>query len=133
MKKFFEEFKEFISKGNVMDLAVGMIIGAAFTSIVTSLVDDMLMPIISAIIGGINLSHLTIEIPWSLNDDHPIIYIGGFLQAIINFLIIAFCIFCIIKVLNKFIKKKEAPKPGPTKDQELLTEIRDLLKEQNKD
>lgn len=132
MKKFFEEFKEFISKGNVMDLAVGMIIGSAFTAIVTSLVDDMLMPLISAIIGGINLSNLTIKIPWSLNGDNPIIHIGGFLQAIINFLIIAFCIFCIVKALNKFIKKKEAAPAPPTKDQELLTEIRDLLKEQNK-
>lgn len=132
MKKFLEEFKEFISKGNVMDLAVGMIIGSAFTAIVTSVVDDLLMPIISAIIGGINLSNLYIEIPWSLNGDNPIIHIGSFLQAVVNFVIIAFCIFCIVKVLNKFIKKKEAAPAGPTKDQQLLTEIRDLLKEQNK-
>lgn len=131
MKKFIEEFKQFIAKGNVMDLAVGMIIGAAFTAIVSSLVDDMLMPIISAIIGGINLSNLSIEIPWSLNGDNPVIHIGGFLQSVINFLIIAFCIFCIVKFLNIFMKKKEAAPAAPTKDQELLTEIRDLLKAQN--
>ncbi len=131
MKKFFAEFKTFISKGNVMDLAVGMIIGSAFTSIVTALVDNMLMPVISAIIGGINLEGLHIVIPWSLNGDKPVIQIGLFLQAVINFLIIAFCIFLIVKMMNKLIKKKEAAPPAPTKDQVLLTEIRDLLKAQN--
>lgn len=131
MKKFFEEFKTFISKGNVMDLAVGMIVGSAFTAIVTSLVDNMLMPIISMIIGGINLSRLSITIPWNLAGDPVVIHYGAFLQAVVNFLIIAFCIFLIVKVMNKFIKKKEAAPPKPTKDQELLTEIRDLLKAQN--
>ena len=131
MKKFFEEFKTFISKGNVMDLAVGMIVGSAFTAIVTSLVDNMLMPLISMIIGGINLSRLSITIPWNLAGEPVVINYGAFLQSIVNFLIIAFCIFVIVKVMNTFIKKKEAAPPKPTKDQELLTEIRDLLKTQN--
>lgn len=130
MKKFLEEFKQFIARGNVIDLAVGMIVGSAFTSIVKSLVDNMLMPLLGAIIGGINLSRLTITIPWSLNGDHPVIYYGLFLQAIINFVLIAFCVFLLIKVINKFSKKKETPPAKPTKDQELLTEIRDLLKAQ---
>lgn len=130
MKKFFDEFKKFIARGNVIDLAVGMIVGSAFTAIVTSLVDDMLMPILGAILGGINLSRLTLTIPWSLNGDNPVIYYGQFLQAIINFVLIAFCVFLIIKLINKFTHKKEAAPAKPTKDQELLTEIRDLLKAQ---
>lgn len=131
MKKFLDEFKKFIARGNVIDLAVGMIVGAAFTAIVSSLVDDMLMPLLGAVIGGINLSNLRIEIPWSLNGDNPVIYYGRFLQAVINFVLIAFCIFLLVKLINKIIKKKEAAPPAPTKDQELLTEIRDLLKAQN--
>ena len=131
MKNFLDEFKKFIARGNVIDLAVGMIVGAAFTAIVSSLVDDMLMPLLGAIIGGINLSNLSIEIPWSLNGDNPIIYYGRFLQAVINFVLIAFCIFLLVKLINKIIKKKEAAPAKPTKDQELLTEIRDLLKAQN--
>lgn len=130
MKKFFEEFKLFIARGNVIDLAVGMIVGSAFTAIVSSLVDDMLMPLIGTILGGINLRNLRITIPWSLNGDNPVIYYGQFLQAVINFLLIAFCIFLLIKMINKFVKKKEAAPAKPTKDQELLTEIRDLLKAQ---
>ncbi len=132
MKKFIEEFKAFIAKGNVIDMAVGIIIGSAFTAIVTSLVDDMLMPIIGAIIGGIDLSGLKWEIPWSLFDDQApaVICFGSFIQAIINFLLIALCVFILVKVVGKFIKKKEAAPAAPTKDQELLTEIRDLLKAQ---
>ncbi|MBE6861400.1 MAG: large-conductance mechanosensitive channel protein MscL [Ruminococcus sp.] len=130
MKKFFEEFKTFIARGNVIDLAIGMIIGSAFTAIVTSLVNDMLMPLIGTIMGGIDLSNLSIEIPWNLAGDPVYICYGNFLQAILNFVIIAFCIFMLVKVINKFVKKKEAPPAGPTKDQELLTEIRDLLKAQ---
>lgn len=131
MKKFFEEFKKFISRGNVVDLAVGMIMGTAFTAIVSSLVDSVLMPLLGAIIGGINLSNLSITIPWSLSGEPPVLHYGAFLQAIINFLLIAFCIFLMIKAINILSKKKEeAPKepPKPTKEEELLTEIRDLLK-----
>lgn len=132
MKKFAEEFKKFIARGNVVDLAVGMIMGAAFTSIVSSLVDDMLMPLLGAIIGGINLQNLHFSIPWSLSGDAPVIYYGRFLQAIVNFALIALCIFLIVKLINKFTKKKEEEAPAkPTKDQEILAEIRDLLKAQN--
>ena len=131
MKKFIEEFKKFISRGNVIDLAVGLIMGSAFTSIVSSLVDDMLMPIIGGIIGGINFKSLNFEIPWSLTDVPVVVYYGRFLQAVINFVIIAFCIFLIVQAMNKFIKKAPAEPPKPTKDQELLTEIRDVLKAQN--
>ncbi|MGN0676407.1 MAG: large-conductance mechanosensitive channel protein MscL [Ruminococcus sp.] len=133
MKKFLEEFKKFISRGNVVDLAVGMIMGTAFTAIVSSLVDSVLMPLLGAIIGGIDLSNLSVTIPWSLSGEPPVLHYGAFLQAIINFILIAFCIFLMIKAINIISKKKEeAPKepPKPTKEEELLTEIRDLLKVQ---
>lgn len=133
MKKFLEEFKKFISRGNVVDLAVGMIMGTAFTAIVSSLVDSVLMPLLGAIIGGIDLSNLSITIPWSLSGEPPVLHYGAFLQAIINFILISFCIFLMIKAINMLSKKKEeAPKepPKPTKEEELLTEIRDLLKAQ---
>ncbi|MGN1036395.1 MAG: large-conductance mechanosensitive channel protein MscL [Ruminococcus sp.] len=133
MKKFLEEFKKFISRGNVVDLAVGMIMGTAFTAIVSSLVDSVLMPLLGAIIGGIDLSNLSVTIPWSLSGEPPVLHYGAFLQAIINFILIAFCIFLMIKAINVLSKKKEeAPKepPKPTKEEELLTEIRDLLKVQ---
>ena len=133
MKKFLEEFKKFISRGNVVDLAVGMIMGTAFTAIVSSLVDSVLMPLLGAIIGGIDLSNLSVTIPWSLSGEPPVLHYGAFLQAIINFILIAFCIFLMIKAINIISKKKEeAPKepPKPTKEEELLSEIRDLLKVQ---
>ena len=88
MKKFIEEFKKFIARGNVIDLAVGLIMGSAFTAIVSALVDQILMPLIGAVIGGIDLSRLHITIPWSLTDEPPVIYYGAFIQAIINFVII---------------------------------------------
>ncbi len=121
------EFKAFISKGNVIDLAVGVIIGGAFTSIVTSLVDDMIMPIVGMILAGVNFNNFGIEIPWG---NHPFINIGSFIQAIIVFLLTAICVFGIVKLIGVFYKK-EKPVAKPTKDQELLTEIRDLLKVQN--
>ncbi len=123
----FEEFKKFISKGNVIDLAVGVIIGGAFTSIVTSLVDDMIMPIVGMILVGVNFKSLAITIPWGNN---PVIHVGNFIQAIIVFLLTAICVFAIVKFIGVFYKK-QAPVTKPTKDQELLTEIRDLLKIQN--
>ncbi len=121
------EFKTFISKGNVIDLAVGVIIGGAFTSIVTSLVDDMIMPIVGMVLAGVNFNNFGIEIPWG---NHPFINIGSFIQAIIVFLLTAICVFGIVKLIGVFYKK-EKPAAKPTKDQELLTEIRDLLKAQN--
>ncbi len=122
------EFKQFISKGNVIDLAVGVIVGGAFTSIVSSLVDDMLMPIIGTILAGINFKDFGITIPWG---NEPFINIGNFIQAIITFLLTAICVFALVKIINLFYKKAEAPAPKPSKEEELLTEIRDLLKAQN--
>ena len=125
-----KEFKEFISKGNVMDMAVGIIIGGAFTAIVTALVDSILMPIIGAISGGKSVGDMSIMV------GNAAIGYGAFIQAIIDFLLIAWVLFMIIKALNKAKAKLEAEKaeapaePEPTPaDIELLTEIRDLLKE----
>lgn len=123
------EFKKFISKGNVIDLAVGVIVGGAFTSIVTSLVDDMLMPIIGTILAGINFKDFGITIPWG---NEPFINIGNFIQAIITFLLTAVCVFILVKIINIFYKA-EKPASKPSKEEELLTEIRDLLKAQNGD
>ena len=118
------EFKEFISRGSVMDLAVGMIMGAAFTAIVNSLVDDIVMPLIGVILKGIDFTALMVTV-----GDANITY-GNFIQAIINFLCISLVIFLLVKALNKFRKKKEEAPPEPSKEEKLLTEIRDLLKDQ---
>jgi len=130
MKKIINEFKEFISKGNVLDLAVGVIIGGAFQKIVTSLVNDVFMPILGIVIGGLDFSNLTIQFK-----DATINY-GLFIQNIIDFLIMAFCIFIIIKLFNNIRKKiekkeekKEEVKPVKSNEEILLEEIRDLLKE----
>lgn len=126
MKKNIEEFKKFIARGNVIDLAVGVIIGGAFSSIVTSLVDNILTPILGLVLGGVDFSSLSITFR-----DTKIEY-GAFIQSIIDFLIIAICIFTIVKIINKIIhiKKKEEEKVVPKKSDEvlLLEEIRDLLK-----
>ena len=121
------EFKKFIARGNVLDMAVGVIVGGAFTSIVNSLVDDMLMPVIGMILAGINFRELGVTIPWG---NEPYINIGNFLQAVITFIITAFCVFVIVKVINRFHKKEipEKTPNKPTKEEELLAEIRDLLK-----
>ena len=129
-----KEFKEFISKGNVVDLAVGVIIGGAFGKIVTSLVNDIIMPLIGVIIGGINFTNLSIKIGES------VIAYGSFIQNIIDFLIIAACIFVFVKFVNKLtnlnkVEVKEEPKkeePKVAEDIKLLTEIRDLLKKETK-
>ena len=119
------EFKKFALKGNVLDLAVGVIIGAAFGKIVSSLVDDIIMPLIGLLIGGIDLSKLAITV-----GDAELKY-GAFIQTVVDFLIIAFSIFVFIKVINNRFKKKEEAKPAPVVDKKeaLLAEIRDLLKE----
>lgn len=127
MGKFLNEFKAFAVKGNAVDMAVGVIIGGAFTSIVTSLVDDMIMPIVGMVLAGVNFNNFGIEIPWG---NHPFINIGSFIQSVIVFLLTAICVFGIVKLIGIFYKK-EKPVAKPTKDQELLTEIRDLLKVQN--
>lgn len=122
---FFKEFKEFAMKGNVMDMAVGVIIGGAFGKIVTSLVDDVLMPAIGTLTGGVDFSNLAVTF-----GDANLKY-GSFIQNIIDFLIIAFCIFLMIKGMNKLSKKKEeepAAPAEPSNEEKLLSEIRDLLK-----
>lgn len=124
-----KEFKEFISRGNVLDLAVGVIIGGAFNKIVTSLVDNILMPLIGLIIGGVDFSSLSFKIK-----DATIAY-GLFIQNIVDFLIVAFTIFMVVKAVNKLMRKKEkkeeAPK-GPSEEVLLLTEIKNELVKQNK-
>lgn len=141
----FEEFKKFIMRGNVVDLAVGVIIGAAFGGIVSSLVADILMPPIAYATGGIDFSQKSIDLPGSMIDpatkDKPppeqkMIPVklkwGAFLQKVIDFLIIAICLFLVIKGMNKIQKKKEEAPPPPTPSEILLTEIRDILKNQTK-
>jgi large conductance mechanosensitive channel len=122
-KGFLAEFREFISRGNVMDMAVGVIIGGAFTSIVNSLVNDIIMPVIGVIIGGIDFSGLSVTF---LNAK---ITYGMFIQNIINFLLIALCVFLMVKGINKLHKKEEKPEEpaAPSDEVVLLTEIRDLL------
>lgn len=129
--KLFDEFKAFVMRGNVVDLAVGVIIGAAFGKIVTSLVNDIFMPIIGMIIGNVDFSSLEIKLGEPVEGaEQAAIRYGAFIQEIVNFLIIALCVFIAIKVINKLQKKKEeapAPAPEPTKEEVLLTEIRDAL------
>ncbi|MBL8094415.1 MAG: large-conductance mechanosensitive channel protein MscL [Anaerolineales bacterium] len=117
-----QEFQKFISKGNVLDLAVGVIIGGAFGAIVGSLVNDIIMPLIGLILGGIDFSGLAITV------GSATVTYGNFIQAVVNFLIIAFVIFQIVQIANKLNPPPPPPPaPGPTPDQKLLAEIRDLL------
>jgi len=129
--KLFDEFKAFVMRGNVVDLAVGVIIGGAFGKIVTSLVNDIFMPIIGMILGNVDFTSLEIKLGEPVEGaEQAAIRYGAFIQEIVNFLIIALCIFMVIKVINKLQKKKEeAPAPAlePTKEEVLLTEIRDAL------
>lgn len=126
--KLLKEFKSFALKGNVLDLAIGVIIGAAFGKIVSSLVSDIIMPVIGLLLGGVDLSGLKQTI-----GDATLTY-GVFLQTVLDFLIVSFSIFMFIRTLNRFKRKEEAKPeepPAPSKEEELLTEIRDLLKQQN--
>lgn len=127
-----QEFKEFIKRGNVLDLAVGVIMGSAFGKIVSSVVDDLLMPIIGVLIGGVDFKNLKVSV------GNATITYGNFLQNVIDFLIVALCIFFIIKLMNKFFalhkkEEKEEKKEVPKKSEEvlLLEEIRDFLKEKD--
>ena len=131
------EFKEFITRGNVMDMAVGIIIGGAFTAIVQSLVNDLLMPVIGALFGGLDFSTLKYVIraaDEAAGIEEAAIKYGSFIQAIVNFLLIAVVIFLLVKGINKMRRKKEepapapAPAPEPSEEVKLLTEIRDALK-----
>lgn len=131
MKKtgFFAEFKTFIARGNVMDMAVGVIVGGAFSNITNSLINDIIMPILGIFTSSISFSDLSVTI------GSAVITYGNFIQAVLNFLVMAFVVFCMVKAMNSFHKKKEeappapAPEPQPSAEEKLLTEIRDLLKE----
>ena len=123
-----KEFRDFIDRGNVIDLALAVIIGGAFGAIITSLVNDIIMPLIGVIIGGVDFASLSIQVA-----EATILY-GSFIQAIVNFVIIAFVLFLIVRGYNKLQKEKEAapaPPPEPSPEEKLLTEIRDLLKERS--
>ncbi len=141
----FKEFKEFAMKGNVIDMAVGVIIGAAFGKIVSSLVDDIIMPLVGVATGGMNFTDYKWVIQKAVMDGQEVIKPevtmnwGTWIQTIVDFLIVAFCIFVMIKFISNMRKKNEAeaaaepaPAPEPTQEEVLLTEIRDLLKEQQK-
>ena len=126
MKKFLREFKEFAMRGNVMDLAVGVIVGGAFSSITTSLINDILMPIIGIFVSEASFADLTVTV------GSAVVAYGNFIQAVINFLIMAFVVFCMVKGINRLSRKKEEvppPPPQPSNEEKLLTEIRDLIKE----
>ena len=122
---FLSEFKTFIARGNVMDMAVGVIIGGAFSSITTSLINDIVMPVLGIFTDSISFAELSVKV------GPAVITYGNFIQAVLNFLIMAFVVFCLVKALNSFHRKKEAPPPAPkvSAEEKLLTEIRDLLRE----
>ncbi len=128
-----QEFKTFAMRGNVVDMAVGIIIGGAFGKIVSSIVADVIMPPIGLLIGGVDFSNLVITIKNAAGDAAAVtLNYGKFIQSIVDFIIIAFAIFMLIKGMNALKKKKEeepAPSPPPSKEVTLLTEIRDLLKQ----
>ena len=123
---FLAEFKTFIARGNVMDMAVGVIIGGAFSNITNSLINDIVMPVLGIFTSSVSFAEL------SVNIGPAVVAYGNFIQAVLNFLIMAFVVFCLVKALNKLSRKKEeappAP-PAPSAEETLLTEIRDLLKE----
>lgn len=139
-KGFFGEFKEFIARGNVMDMAVGVIIGGAFGKISTSLVNDVIMPAVSMLTGGVDFSAWKVVLKEAVVENGEeiaaavTINYGSFLATILDFLIIAFAVFCLVKGINAMHRKKEeapaepAPEPDPSNEEKLLTEIRDLLK-----
>lgn len=143
MANLLKEFKEFAMKGNVIDMAVGVVIGAAFGKIVSSLVDDIIMPLVGVATGGMNFTDYKWVIQNAVTQGTEIIKPevtmnwGAWIQTIVDFLIVAFCIFIAIKFMNKLRRNKEeeaaapTPAPEPTKEEVLLTEIRDLLRQQN--
>ncbi len=144
MKKFLNEFKEFAMRGNVLDMAIGVVIGSAFSKITTSLVNDVFMPLIGLLIGGIDLGQLNLTLKAAVMDGDTVVKepvtlgLGTFLSTIIDFILVAFVIFLVVKAINKLHalgKKDEEPEPEESETptaEELLTEIRDLLKEQQK-
>ena len=146
MKKFFEEFKTFARRGNVIDMAVGVVIGGAFGKITTSIVNDIIMPLISMITGGVDFSQwkwvlkeAVLDAEGTVVSAEVAVKFGSTIAIILDFVIIAFAVFCLVKALNALRRKKEEPAPEPDPEpeappaptaEELLSEIRDLLKEQ---
>lgn len=141
MKRFFEEFKKFAMRGNVIDLAVGVVVGGAFGKITTSLVNDIIMPVVSMLTGGVNFSDWKIILKQAVVENGEeisaavSINYGTFISVIIDFIILAFAVFCMVKAINSLHRKKEAAPPpppappAPSAEEKLLTEIRDLLRE----
>ncbi len=144
MKKFFEEFKAFAMRGNVLDMAVGVVVGGAFGKITTSIVNDIIMPLISMLTGGVDFSQWKWVLKEAVANAEGVIdpatevavKFGSTIAVIIDFIIIAFAVFCMVKAINSFHRKKEEPAPEPAVEEpaaptaeELLTEIRDLLKD----
>jgi len=135
-----EEFKKFALRGNVVDLAVGVIIGAAFGAIVQSAVGDIFMPIIGAATGGLDFSNYFVPLSSKVTADSlveakkqgAVLAYGNFVTLLINFIIVAFVLFLVIRLMNQLVRKEAAKPPAPTKQEELLTEIRDVLKAQAK-
>ena len=145
MKKFFEEFKTFAMRGNVIDLAVGVVIGGAFGKITTSIVNDVIMPCISILTGGVNFEDWKLVLKEAVANAEGVIdstteiaiRYGNTIAIVLDFIIIAFAVFCMVKAINSLHRKKEepapepAPEPEPSAEEKLLMEIRDLLKEKN--
>lgn len=142
MKKFFEEFKAFAMRGNVIDMAVGVVIGGAFGKISTSIVNDIIMPIVSMLTGGVDFSAWKLVLKAAEGEAAEVaINFGNLISVVLDFIIIAFAVFCMVKALNKMHEKLSKPEPKaeepapepepePSAEEKLLTEIRDLLKEQ---
>ena len=142
MKKFFEEFKAFAMRGNVLDMAVGVVVGGAFGKITTSLVNDIIMPLISVLTGGVDFSAWKWVLKEAIMEGETVVKpeiavnFGNTIAVIVDFIIIAFAVFCMVKAINSFHRKKEEPAPEPVVEEpaaptaeELLAEIRDLLKD----
>ena len=139
MKKLVKEFKDFIMRGNVLDMAVGVVIGGAFGKITTSLVNDIIMPFVSILTGGVDFSAwkwvlkaAVVDAAGEVTSPEVAVNFGNLIAVVLDFIIIAFVIFCLIKGINKLHKKKEeepVPPPEPSNEEKLLTEIRDLLKD----
>ncbi len=140
-----KEFKEFALRGNVVDLAVGVIIGGAFGKIVGSLIEDLIMPLVGKVVGNVDFSNLYLSLSAKVSDAiqsapggtlalvdarkiGPVFAYGNFITVLINFIIMAFCIFLLVKGMNTLKRKEDAVPPGPTAQEKLLTEIRDLLR-----
>lgn len=130
-KNMIKEFKKFAVKGNAIDLAVGVVIGGAFSKIVSSLVEDIIMPAVGLLLGKVNFDTLSLTV-MSMDGTEIVLKYGKFIQSVVDFLIISFSIFLFVKLINSF-KKKEEEKPKveePSKEEQLLTEIRDILKKE---